>query len=416
MASWDGSYYGPEDPNFYAYSSQGRNWGYYPQNGSNPATNVPSFNQEAYVNDQATAQQYNRQQQQQQQPFFENNRSPNLPPFKCKSGGNGGDRSKRKSYQGKLPFGQQIDPSIVENSNLHATAGEFIPNSFKAVQETGGEPQPQVSEYVQEAGTSRAYFSDNRKGRDKKEKKYEGKKETYKPRDSQDSQYQSNNSYKNTARNQTPRNRRFQNDPRYPNTTRQYQDNGRNYGDKDSDRKKWPGARENIENGPQPGDEDAVQASDAVPNKYYKNSSYDNPAARNSRHDSVRQSGVAPKHYSGDNHSNHNPEGVDHNSGTSKNVRRYFNEDRGERYRDRRSERYVDRYEQTGAREKKTSYSDYNGYKNNNYEREERKEKVKDKDPRDAENWRNKNGEDGKGVAIKRPTTTTTIKRPEKGD
>lgn len=443
MASWDGSYYGPEDPNFYV----ARNWGYYPQNGANPPSSMSNLSQDSMANSYvqeaqqvAGYSQYNRQ-----QAFFENNRSqPNLPPFKCKSGNNQGDnKNRRKNYHGKLPYvNQQIDPSIVENSNLHATAGEFIPSSYKALQDAVGgsfnsgrvetenfEPltqQQESSGFLNEAGNQKPYFSDARNKREKRDRKFDGKKsDNYKPREPQDSQYQSSNLYKNSARNPNPKNRKFQND-RYPNA-RQYPENSRNYsGEKDNERKKWTGNRESFENGSQLGEENGIQSADPSLNKYYKNSTYDNPAtARNSRHENIRQPSGASKYY-GDsvnesNQTSHNSE-VEHTQGNvGKNVRRYFNEDRGERYRDRR-DRYTDRYD-PGAREKKTNYSDYNGYKNN-YEREERGERVRDKDKskdkdnsrdvkdKEFENWRHKNGDDGKGGALKRPTS----KRHDKDD
>lgn len=437
MASWDGSYYGPEDQNFYAYSNQGnaaRNWNYYPQNGTNITANVSNMSHDPLTNTYQDPRTASHVQYTRPQPFFENNRSPNLPPFKCKSG-HSNDKLRYKNYHGKMPFVPQhmIDPSIVENSNLQPTAGEFIPNSFKMMHNVGTilpsnsrdnvrmqsenfDSSSQQSEnfgFGHDAGASKLYQSDNRNKRDKKERKYDNKKgDNYKQRDSQDGQYHNANLYKNSVRNQNPKNRKFQND-RYSNT-RQYPDNGRNYtGDKDGDRKKWTSHSGARENGSQYGEEEDAQSVNEGPNKYHKNSMYENPAmVWNPRHENARQFGAPSKHYSDrTSELNHSSQNTEEAQTAGKNVRRYFNDDRGERYRDRR-ERYGEKYE-PGAREKKSNYSDYNGSKNS-YEREERGERAKDKDKqkdrdnardgkdKDFENWRHKSDDDDKGSNLKR--------------
>ncbi|XP_046479756.1 protein shuttle craft isoform X1 [Neodiprion pinetum] len=440
MASWDGSYYGPEDPNFHRYSDQGnvaRNWSYYPENGSNVQPSISNLGQQHLANAYQDPQMAGGTQYARPQPFFENNRSQlNLPPFKCKSG-NPNDKLKKKNYHGKLPFvpQQTIDPSVVENSNLHATAGEFIPSSLKALQTAGTNSSASSSENngrimlenydssTQHSGNLTFHDSnmpkvdhvDTRNKRDKKDRKYDANKkgDSYKQRDTQDAQYQNTNLFKNSVRNQNPKNRRFQND-RYSNT-RHYSDNSSNYtSDKDSDRRKWTGnssVRENFENGSYHGEEDGTQSVEGTVNKHYKTS----------RHDNTRQSGGAAKYYGDQNYSSHNSE-MKYSQTGGKSVRRYFNEDRGERYRDKR-DRYSDKYE-SGIREKKTSYADYNGYKNN-YEREERGERSRDKDKskdkdnskgirdKEIENWRYKNDEDVKGGSNMKRLSN---KRSEKDD
>lgn len=467
MASWNGSYYGSENPNYYSYPDQSnagssaQTWNYYLENAGNTVSqnrpNVYSQNGSGILNQNGTnvfhqiginvpsvssnavsvatahcelqvppiANNVNPQW------FFDNNGiQQQLPSFNCKTGNyNRGNKknnvSSKTSFYGRT---KNVNPSLIEFSNLHATAGEFIPNSVKSGQgnisavtaiNKGDSSsrvenvQPQIENSALESGPSKIFYADN-KGR-YNERRYDNKRNPdYRQRELQENQYQNGSSYRNSYKNQNPKSHgKFQND-KYTSNKR-YPDNNKYYsGARDLDRKKLVGDsfafsntssdvfRSNSTNSMQFVEEDKQFVNEKLSKNGIKDSTYDDTGDANK----------TSKYYTGSTNesslSSHNLD-LEHSQSLLKKTKRYFSDDRTDRYRDRRDQR-GDRYE-TNHRDKKSNYQDYNGYRGN-YDREDKSERARDKDKnkdsgreyrdREIENWRHKSENSSKGATPKR--------------
>ncbi|XP_024943770.1 protein shuttle craft isoform X2 [Cephus cinctus] len=448
MATWDGSYYEPDDPNYHPYSNHrdagpgDQTWGYYAGNNfSRPRGNLytssgsSAFDQNRAVPFQQTSRTNVPPVQKnvaplsvyQEQPipsllenvnqcFFENNRvQPQLPSFNYKSSNYGG-WSKNDNTDSKYP-GQVKNsyPNIAEYSNLHVTADEFIPNSAKSsyseapiasLNSAGNQTNTQCEATEMhhgnatatiEAGPSNVFFNK--------------KNSNYRQRESQDQQHNQNGFHRNSYKNQNPKNYgKFQND-RY-NNGRQYSD-GNKYssGWRDNERKRQnvdqsvsnttSGTRDTFGTASMSKDEEKQHTNGKLNKNGTKGLPYNDSLSYQYKQDSSRQPGKLPKYNY--NATSNEPSSSTHNSEQPqswiKNGKKYFSDDRSERYRERR-ERYSDRYD-SSQREKRNNYQDYDGHKNNYDVSSERSERNRDKErnknsarenkDKDNESWRSKN-------------------------
>ncbi|KAK2584040.1 hypothetical protein KPH14_006491 [Odynerus spinipes] len=245
MATWDGSCDEPEDPNYFFYSGQNgtipnvESWTFYPSNGSNvffPSTHAPYSQSTSMMLGQgehiASCQRdanfasgsLNSMPSRNACPNYLNtagnvqncqstSSSQNVPAYYYQSDRQG-KRMKNYRDNNKYEFSKEINRnncSIVEHSNLHPTASEFVPHGIKPyVNEANESMHVSNSKESKLNMPQETYMSDNG---DKYKKKYNSKKNaSYKCKDMQENNFRHRGSFQNSYKTQYGRNyKKYQN-------------------------------------------------------------------------------------------------------------------------------------------------------------------------------------------------------------
>lgn len=245
MATWDGSCHEPEDSNYFFYSGQNsaipnvESWTFYPSNGSNvffhsthapysqntsmmlgQSEHIASCQTDAnfssgslnslplrdtcpdYLNAPGSAQDCQG-----------NSRSQNMPTYYYQSNRQG-KRIKNYKDNNKYEFPKEVSRnncSIVEHSNLHPTASEFVPHGIKHyTNQPNTSPQVSNSEDSKSHLPQETFVSDNG---NKYKKKYNTRKNnSYKYKEMSEYNFRQRASFQNSYKTQHGRNyRKYQN-------------------------------------------------------------------------------------------------------------------------------------------------------------------------------------------------------------
>lgn len=388
MATWDGSYAGPKEPNYYLYSDQNvagpatDNWSYYPTNVDNSFLQT---NREFYLQNEPTYDQNCPAS------FYRADASvpPNLLPLRNnypQSSDNADyylDDGKVKPQPCFAPVRHQLDQrmfdeattsggtsrrsGIDERSNLHATANEFVPNSSKS---SKGKNKFENINYSPMTGGKDPRFDDSTQKTDpydrtKQKRRYESRTGTnYRRKDRQYDQFQKGSVYKNSYRQQ------------------QGEKNYHKFQNEKSESRCFP---DNLQEGASGGNVDATRSEetasridDKLVNNDNEERAMDMQQMNRARRYDNRVKEFAYQHPSSSHHRNVKKypfNGKQVKDETSyKDVKHNYQRYNGAR------EYYYNKEAKTEGKEKKYSYQGYSGGYREYYSKENKSELSKDKD------------------------------------
>ncbi|XP_012270844.1 protein shuttle craft [Orussus abietinus] len=456
MATWDGSYYGSEEPSYYVYPSQSnttpnpQNWSYssegqnqtsfqnrsagYPQNGSvvfnqsgalgfqgvNATTvppnvvppnggSLPNMYQE-HAAPTANCDIFNTVYN--PECFYEDNRVRQRAPNWVSKSSNDTKNKNNSSGSTSRFSGKRktVDSNVVKHSNLQATANEFIPNSVKfsrkntfasgnkdrkPPQNCNVEVAGEETKQELRAGSVNTFYMDNR-GRFSEKRQGNRRNFNYKGNELQENQYRSGSTFVRSPKGNFHSHGNVQNDRNYSgrkNTMRHSEVRA-------SETTKLAEASVDVSVNANIASSANVQLNDSqiqhvgnAINEY--DGSYKIDQAYTN--ENVFESAANLQQY--DNHSNKpnfSIQDTDSENTQINNGRNLPNGSISAKYREKR-DRNDDRYD-SGYKDRRNNYQDYNDCKGYNYERGE---KMRDRDRnrdvfRDSENWRKKSDNSGK--------------------